>query len=780
VPPIHRFHALASLVVALAACGSSPGAPPPTLDPDFAPGESEQETEPGRAPGAVPLDEAKTRQLADAWAVRPEGYVPRTRHVASDGNPLYTNRLFLETSPYLRQHAHNPVNWYPWGPEAFEAAARLGRPILLSVGYSTCHWCHVMEEESFEDPEIAQYLNENYITIKVDREERPDVDAVYMAAVQALSGRGGWPMTVWMTPGGKPYYGGTYFPARDGDRGTRMGFLTMSKRLKTAFDEQPDEITKHSDDLAATIQAHMAPDMGGDLPTTADLTRVARQHLSRYDEDWGGRLGAPKFPSSLPLRFLLHEHQRTGDPELLSAVTLTLQKMAQGGMYDQIGGGFHRYSTDREWVVPHFEKMLYDNALLAVIYTEAWQRTGDPALAAVVKDIFQYMDRDMTAPEGAFYSATDADSPIPGTDESEEGWFFTWTPDEVRTLLKRHQAEAVLAWYTVTDRGNVDGRSILHTPRSRDVVAAELGISTDRLGKRITAARDTMLRHRQTRPPPLRDDKILAGWNGLMISAYARAARAFSEPAYAESAGNAADFVLSKMQVDGRLRRSYLQGQAKNSAMIEDYAFLIAGLIDLFEATGETRWLTEAIALDRVVSAHYEDAETGAWYRSADDAEVLLARQIPDRDGAEPSGASVHALNLLRLAELTTDDAFRKRADKALEAYSAQSRQGAMSEMLLAVQWRRDQPKEIVIVTPTSRAEAAPFLQELTRHAPANHVLVVVPEAGVAAMAAVVPLATGKVSLGGVPTAYVCEQGLCQSPTTDPAEFRAQLHPQSP
>jgi len=760
-------------VALLVACGSPPAAAPTEPARDVSEQQSE-DIEPNPAPGAEPFPGVTAKRIREAWEARPDGYVPRTRHFAEDGGPLYTNRLFLETSPYLRQHAHNPVDWYPWGDEAFEVAAGLGRPVLLSVGYSTCHWCHVMEEESFEDLEIARYLNENYVAIKVDREERPDVDAVYMAAVHAIAGSGGWPMTVWLTPDRKPYYGGTYFPARDGDRGARMGFLTMLMRLKEAYVAQPDDVAASAEQLATHLQGALSPSMAGDLPDAGALARVASQYKARYDDERGGLSGAPKFPSSLPIRFLLREHQRTGDAKLLEMATHTLRQMAAGGMYDQVGGGFHRYSTDARWLVPHFEKMLYDNALLAVAYTEAWRLTRDDDLERTAREILRYVERDMTSPEGAFYSATDADSPVPGTDEREEGWFFTWTPDELREVLDAEHARAVVAWYAVTRGGNFEGRSILHTPRPAPEVARELGVSVDQLETLIAEARQAMYTARLDRPPPIRDDKILVAWNGLMISAYARAALAWSDEGYAASATRAAEIVLARMRVDGRLQRAYKDREARHEAMIEDYAFLVAGLIDLFEATGQRRWLDEAIALDEVVKRHYEDP-VGGWFRTPDDGEELLAREKPDYDGAEPTGASVHVLNLYRLSELTGEDDYRVRADKALRAYGQRVSQGAMSEMLLAVDWRLDKPKEVVLVTPSSRVEAEPFLRVLGTHGPRNYVLVVTPEDGVSALAGTVPLVDGKVAREGAATAYVCEKGVCQFPTTDPQEFRAQL-----
>ncbi len=726
---------------------------------------------PNPAPGAQPLPAATAARLRAAAG---EGGIPRTRHLAPDGSPLFTNRLALEASPYLRQHAHNPVDWYPWGDEAFEAARRLGRPVLLSVGYATCHWCHVMEEESFEDLEIARFINENYIAIKVDREERPDVDAVYMAAVYAITGRGGWPMTVWLSPDRRPFYGGTYFPARDGDRGGRPGFLTLLQRMAAVYRSQPERIAEAAAELAGRLEADLSPALRSAPVGAEQLRELARRYKDRYDPVNGGLSGAPKFPSSLPIRFLLRASRRSGDGELLEMATHTLRRMAAGGIYDQVGGGFHRYATDARWLVPHFEKMLYDNALLAVAYTEAWQLTGDGDFQRVAREILRYAERDMRSPEGGFYSATDADSPVPGTGEREEGYFFTWTPEELRAALPPGWAEAVIAWYAVRPGGNFEGRSILNTPRPLGEVARELGRPEGELEGLLAEARERLYAARSERPPPLRDDKVITAWNGLMISAYARASLAFGDASYAAVAARAADFVLSALRTGGRLHRAWRGGAVRGAAVIEDYAFLIAGLIDLFEATGERRWLEEAIALDEVVQRYYEDA-AGGWFRTASDGEALLAREKPDRDGAEPSGASVQVLSLYRLAELTGREAYRERADRALSTYGERAAQGAMSELLLAADWSLDTPREIVLITPSSRAEAEPFLRVLREVNPRSRVLVVSPEPEVAALARTVPLVEDKVARGGLATAYVCERGRCELPTTDPERFRVQL-----
>jgi uncharacterized protein YyaL (SSP411 family) len=728
-------------------------------------------------PGAPPLPPELIQKLGAAWAKRSPDYRPRTRHLNADGSPKYINRLFLESSPYLRQHAHNPVNWYPWGEEAFETARKLGRPVLLSVGYSTCHWCHVMEEESFDDEEIARALNQSYVIIKVDREERPDIDAIYMSAVQALTGSGGWPMTVWLTPDKKPFYGGTYFPARDGDRGAPTGFLTLIKRLREVYDQQGDRVASAAAELTRSIQANLAPAAQGGLPGGDVLRQAAQFYRQRFDSVSGGLSRAPKFPSSLPLRFLLRYHRRSGDQELLNMATLTLEKMAAGGMYDQVGGGFHRYSTDDRWLVPHFEKMLYDNALLTVAYLEGYQATGRQDFARLVREILRYVERDMSAPEGGFYSATDADS-LSDQGEAEEGWFFTWTPAEIEKVLGPERARIAKATFGVTEAGNFEGRNILYVPKPLEQVACELDLPPDRLTAELTAAKEQLYQARAQRPAPLRDEKILTAWNGLMISAYARAALVLGEPSYAERAQRAASFVLERLRRDGRLLRSYKQGTAHLDGYLDDYAFLIAGLLDLYEATGTPRWLEQAIALDQTLQQFYEDKEHGGFFMTSADHEELLAREKPSYDGAEPSGNSVELLNLLRLQELTTEDRYRQRAERGFKAFGGilTGQPAALSEMLLAVDFFLDTPREIVIVTPNSRAEAEPFLAKLRLRFLPNRVLVIAAQGkDLSAQARLVPLLESKVARDGKAVAYVCEKGICELPTADSEVFARQI-----
>jgi uncharacterized protein YyaL (SSP411 family) len=732
----------------------------------------------GPLPGAPPFDDALLSRLAAAWASREPSYRPRTRHLRPDGSPKYTNRLFLQASPYLLQHAHNPVNWYPWGEEAFETARKLGRPVFLSVGYSTCHWCHVMEEESFEDEEIARYLNENYIAIKVDREERPDIDAVYMGVVRTLTGGGGWPMNVWLTPDRKPFYGGTYFPARDGDRGARLGLLTLLQALRKLYDQQPDRISESATRIAEQVRADLAPVSAAQaLPDEALLRRAVADFRERFDATNGGLSGAPKFPSGLPVRLVLDYQRRFGDRQALDMAVLTLEKMAADGIYDHIGGGFHRYATDAEWRVPHFEKTLYDNALLTVAYLDGYQATGREDFARVARETLQYIARDMTSPDGAFYSASDADSPAPNG-HPEEGWFFTWTPDEIETVLGKDRARVVTAYYGVRFEGKLDGRNVLYVPRPVADVAEALGLPQDRVRAVLQESRGLLYAARAKRPAPPRDEKIVTAWNGLMISALGRASLVLGEDGYAGQAERAAHFILTHMQKDGRLLRSYRDGRPGPEGYLDDYAFLIAGLIDLYEATGDLRWLRHAIALDAVLEKNYEDKERGGFFMTGHDQEALLAREKPAFDGAEPSGNSVQTLNLLRLHELTTEDRYRQRAERTLRAFGERLSRApeAHSEMLRALDFRLDTPKEIVIVTPSHRREAEPFLARLRKTFLPNRVLTIVTEGDDLATAAkLVPLVEGKVAGGGKTTAYVCEERLCRLPTSDPEVFAQQI-----
>jgi hypothetical protein len=677
------------------------------------------------------------------------------------GAPRFTNRLIGETSPYLLQHAHNPVDWYPWGDEAFAEAERRGVPVFLSVGYSTCHWCHVMEAESFEDLEIARVLNERYVAIKVDREERPDVDAVYMTAVQAMSGHGGWPMSVWLDPGRRPFYAGTYFPARDGDRGAGAGFLTILNSLADVYRAEPAKIADAATSIVEMVRSAMAGGDGADaLPGGDVLTAAARFHDGVFDSENGGVRGAPKFPSSLPVRALLRRHHRTGDAGSLRMAERTLERMAAGGMHDQLAGGFHRYSTDSRWLVPHFEKMLYDNALLARAYAEAWQVTKRRDFERVARTTLDYLLREMTAPEGAFYSAIDADS------EGEEGAFFVWSDAEIRGLLGA-RAERFAGFYGVTPGGNFEGRNVLFVPRPDEDEWESLD-----------AERETLRIARESREHPQRDDKILAAWNGLAISAFAFCGRAFAEPRYVAAAERAANFVTATMTRDGRLQRSWKDGRTSGPGFLEDDACVTAGLLDLYEATFDRAHLAAALALADRTEDLFADAGAGGWYRSARDNETLIAREKPVHDGAEPSGASVAAYNALRLYAITEDERWRRVAEGALRAYgrTLADHPGALGEMLIAVDAVAATPREIVVVWPQGEAPPEALLAPLRRtFLPGAVTLGAADGPDLEALAQLSPVVASRTTRDGRPAAYVCERGACRLPVTGATELEAEL-----
>jgi len=686
----------------------------------------------------------------------------------SDPDPSHkhTNRLIHETSPYLLQHAHNPVDWRPWGDEAFDEARRLGKPVFLSIGYSTCHWCHVMEEESFEDEEIAAAMNELYVSIKVDREERPDVDAIYMAAVQALTGSGGWPMSVWLTPDREPFFGGTYFPPRDGARGARHGFLTVLRDIHDAYKSDPERVGRATAALVGAVRARIGSNGGSDAaaaatgrPAPSLIADTVTIFKRIFDDRDGGLRRAPKFPSNIPIRLLLRAHARTGDQVALLMAALTLEKMAAGGMYDQLAGGFHRYSTDARWLVPHFEKMLYDNALLVVAYAEAWQVTGRDDFARVARDTLEYLHREMTAPGGGIFSATDADSKRPDG-KSEEGAFFVWSEAEIREHLGAGpDTDHFIRYYGVTAAGNFEGANIL-------AIAAP----DEREHGALAPQRAVLYATRLRRSPPFRDEKILAAWNGLAISAFAVAGRMFDEPRYVAAAVRAASHLLENMRPGGRLARSAKDGRAGGAGFLDDYAFVCAGLIDLYEATFEPRWLREAIALADDVERLFADP-AGGWFMTAADHEQLIAREKPTYDGAEPSGTSVALLNALRLGTFTSDDRWRAIADRAFAAITPTLTENplGLTEALLALDHASDEPKEIAIVWPrdASPDAARPLLDVVRRTFAPNHALAAASEADAPEVGKLIPFIADKTARDGRATAYVCVRGRCELPVQD-------------
>ncbi len=728
---------------------------------------------------ALPGVEAPSSHLGEildvCTAAQGEAYVPRTEHLDAEGAPRFTNRLACESSPYLLQHTHNPVNWYPWGDEAFARARERGVPVLLSVGYSTCHWCHVMERESFESEQVAELINRRFVAIKVDREERPDIDEIYMTAVNVLTGRGGWPMTVVLTPDRQPFFAGTYFPARA--RGNRAGLFQILTDLADTYAREPEAVVADARQLTARIAGALDRDMAGALPGPAALEGTAHGFAAAFDPTDGGFGNAPKFPRPAVLHFLLRYARRTGDEGALTLVTRTLEEMAAGGMYDQVGGGFHRYSTDREWLVPHFEKMLYDNAQLAVIYTEAWQATGRDDFQRVARDVLEYLVREMRHPDGGFFSATDADSLRPDG-ESEEGYYFTWTEAEIDAELGDERGTLMREFWGTSPAGNFEGRNILHTPVPFEEFAARSSDSAASFGETCSTSRRRLRVVRDRRAPPLLDDKILAAWNGLTISALSRAGLAWNNASYRQAAREAARFVLAEMRLaDGRLLRSWRNGQARQPAFLDDHAFVIAGLLDLFEADGDVEWLREAIALQAQQDDLFADADRGGYFTTPADGEPLLARTRPDYDGAEPSGNSVAILNLLRLAELTLDDTYREGAEQALAAFAGtlQRRGRSAPLMLAALDLHLDTARQIVVVVPEGDSGVEDLLAERRRRFLPHTVTAVVAVDAVEGAATTVPIVEHKVAREGRATAYVCERGRCEAPTSDPAVFATQL-----
>ena len=690
---------------------------------------------------------------------------PRT---VSTGQPRSTNRLAGEASPYLLAHAHNPVDWYPWGDEAFEVAKRTGRPVFLSVGYSTCHWCHVMAEESFEDPEIAAVLNERFVAVKVDREERPDVDAVYMAATQALTGGGGWPMSVWLDHERRPFLAGTYFPPRDGERGALRGFLSVLRDVAEAWDKTPGRVESVAVRLADAVKLALGSSGGPHegAPGVKVLEAAYHACADAFDGRHGGLVGAPKFPSSFPVRSLLRYHRRSRDPKALAMAVLTLEAMDAGGLHDQLGGGFHRYSTDERWLVPHFEKMLYDNALLAVAYAEAWQVTRRPGFERVVRTTLDYLLRELEAPDGGLYSATDADT------EGEEGRYFVWTVEEIRSLLG-DGAPRFEAFYGVSEAGNFQDENVLHVPRPDEAEQEALA-----------PARARLLAARARRPAPRRDEKRIAAWNGLAISALAFGGRVFAEPRWTGAAERTARFVLGSLRSGSRLLRSFTAGRGSPvRGFLSDHAFVAQGLLDLYEATFEPRWLEAALAIADATEEHFADHASGGWFVTASDGEQLIAREKPTRDGAEPSGASVATLNALRLAAFTVDERWRRIAEAALRAHghTLETFPTALGEMLLAVDFSTDAVREVALVWPEGNPSPEHFLKVLRETFLPSRALAGAPEGpALEALGGLALFAREKRAAGGRPTAYVCEQGVCRLPAIDAEKLRSQIEPIRP
>jgi len=686
------------------------------------------------------------------------------------------NRLAKEKSPYLLQHAHNPVNWYPWGEEAFDQAKAENKPIFLSVGYSTCHWCHVMERESFEDEEVAKLLNREYVAIKVDREERPDVDHVYMTVCQAMTGQGGWPLTVIMTPDKKPFYAGTYFPKRS--KYGRYGLMDVLEGLAVKWREDRAAVVQTAERAVQQLSGFAVKKQADGGPTLewlqAVMDRAFEAYHQSFDPDRGGFGRAPKFPSSHNLSFLLKYSQAYQEERALDMAVKTLEAMRSGGIYDQIGFGFSRYSTDERWLVPHFEKMLYDNALLAMTYTEAYQITGNELFARTAREIFAYVLRDMTDPEGGFYSAEDADS------EGEEGRFYVWTPEELAVVLGQEDGELFAESYGIAVPGNFEGASI---PNLIDIdweaIAKRRGLSADELPRRLEASRAKLFEHRERRVHPHKDDKILTSWNGLMIMALAKGAKAFGEPAYAAAAEKAARFIRNRMiREDGRLLARFRDGEAAYPAYLDDYAFLAWGLIELFEATGAADYLEQAAGLAAEMLRLFADAEHGGFFFSGHDGEELFLRPKESYDGAMPAGNSAALLVLTKLARYLDREDLSEVADKLIAVFAAEVEgyPAGHSLFVAAVHGAMHPGKEIVIAgEPDDPEVRAMLIESRQRYAPDDLILPHPPGSAGEAIRRLCPLVRDKQALEGKATAYLCENFTCRAPITDSAVFRASL-----
>ena len=680
------------------------------------------------------------------------------------------NRLANETSPYLLQHKDNPVDWYPWGEEALQKARDEDKPVFLSIGYSSCHWCHVMERESFEDDEIAALMNESFVSIKVDREERPDIDSIYMSAVQAMTGRGGWPMSVFLAPDGKPFYAGTYFPPED--RGGMPAFPTVLNSVADAYRNRRDELMAQSANIVQQLTTATDRPASAD-PLTRDLLAEAYRALApSFDGEHGGFGQAPKFPSPMTYEFVLRYWHSTRDPQALHMVELTLEKMARGGMYDQVGGGFHRYSTDALWLVPHFEKMLYDNALLVPLYLHAWQATGKDAYRRTVDETLRYVEREMLDPGGGFYSAQDADS------EGEEGKFFVWDAEEIDAVLDPEQGRIARAYYAMTDAPNFEGKHILWAPEPDEDVAAELHITVEQLRESIEAARPKLLAARAQRVAPDRDDKVLTSWNALMMKAFAEAGAALQQRHYVDVARRNAEFLLGSLRRDGRLLRTWKAsrdgGEAKLNGYLEDYAYLIDALCSLYEATFEQRWLDEAVSLAGGMIGLFWDGDKQIFFDTGSDHEQLLVRPREVFDNATPSGGSAAAVALLRLAVFTGDNELQQHAVASLRSVRDMLTRApsGFAHWLAAVDFYTSTPKEVVVIGPRDAAATQALLRTaFGRYLPNRAVA----GAEVAPLETASPLLDGRELIDGRPTAYVCESYACQLPVTDPEALAAQL-----
>jgi uncharacterized protein len=682
------------------------------------------------------------------------------------------NRLSKEKSPYLLQHANNPVEWFPWGEEAFQKAQVEDKPIFLSIGYATCHWCHVMEHESFEDEQVAGLLNQNFVSIKVDREERPDVDHIYMTVCQVLRGSGGWPLSVFMTPDRKPFFAGSYFP-----KSARMGMPGLTDiivQLGHLWKNERAKVTQAGDDITKAIQPRKPQGIGAEAFTPAVLESGYEQLRKVFDQHWGGFGQAPKFPTPHHLTFLLRWHRRNPGSEALAMVEKTLEAMRHGGIFDQVGLGFHRYSVDEMWLVPHFEKMLYDQAMLAMAYVETFQVTGKQGYAKACREIFEYVLRDMTDSQGAFYSAEDADS------EGKEGLFYAWTPGGVKAVLGEEWGDLYCRFYDISPEGNFeDHLSIAHVSRPVSDVAQEAGMEAEKLGMLLEEANRKMFAAREQRIHPLKDDKILTSWNGLMIAALAKGFQALRDPLYLQAAVRAAEFILGSLShQSGKLIRRYRLGEVAHPACADDYAFLVWGLIELYEAGFFVRYLEEAIRVQQLMLDLFWDQEEGGFYFTAHGGEKLIVRDKEIYDGAVPSSNSVAALNLLRLARMTGNTAWEEKAERLLQAFFhlISDYPSAYTQFLHAVDFALGPSREIVIAGDLERETTRKMVETIHVAFLPNRVLIFCGRAEDAGrLAALAPFTVDLQPKDAEPTVYICENFACRSPITNREELERVL-----
>jgi uncharacterized protein len=681
-----------------------------------------------------------------------------------------TNRLSGETSPYLLQHATNPVDWYAWGPDALAKSKSENKPIFLSIGYSACHWCHVMERESFENPDIAALMNEHFVNIKVDREERPDLDQIYMSAVQAMTGHGGWPMSVFLTPELEPFFGGTYFPPAD-SRGM-AGFPRVLLSVHRAWQERHDEIKESAAEMTGQLRALGRLPKGSGALDVKLLDQAARTTMRSFDPLHGGFGHAPKFPHPMDLKVLLRYHARSGDAQALHIVRHTLDKMARGGIYDHLGGGFARYSTDDRWLVPHFEKMLYDNALLTSVYLEVYQLTHDPDFGRVARETMDYVLGRMTGAEGAFYSTEDADS------EGVEGKYYVWSDSEVKEILGADQAKVFCYVYDVTEQGNWEEHNILNLPRTLGQAAKLLGRDEDQLRIDLAGSRALLLAVRDKRVPPAKDTKVLVSWNGLMIAALAEGGRILKDDGYLDAARRAAGFILDRLRRDdGRLLHTYKDNQSKLDAYLDDYADLIDGLTRLYEASGEPRWIESALELAQIMIDEFADPELGGFYFTGSRHEALIARQKDVQDNATPSGNGMAATALVRLGALSGRADLTQACRSALESVQLvlEQQPAAAGQSLIALDFLTGSIREFAVIAGTDTAEFRAVLEAIAGSFRPHKVVAPATPEQAAALDGKLPLLADRPSREGRTTTYVCEHFACQAPVVGVAGIEAAL-----